>query len=134
MAKRWEERVSDLEKAIGRLEEAIEESKVIASSTLQDGVIQRFEFTLELSWKAMKYYLNSEGIVEAKAPRSTIRQGFIYGIIEDANIWMDMVEDRNLTTHTYSESIAHTIYVKIRDKYFEELKGFFQRIKGEEVD
>jgi len=134
MAKRWEERIADLDKAIKRLGDAIEESKVIESSTLQDGVIQRFEFTLELSWKVMKYYLNSEGVIEAKAPRSTVRQGFVYGIIEDANIWMDMIEDRNLTTHTYSESMANTIYLKIRDGYYKELRTFFEGIKDKEVE
>lgn len=56
--------------------EVIEDSKKIELSTLRDGVIQRFEFTIELSWKALKFYLNSEGVEEATTPKSTIREAF----------------------------------------------------------
>ncbi|WP_320045970.1 nucleotidyltransferase substrate binding protein [uncultured Ilyobacter sp.] len=134
MAKRWDERLSDYRNALERLKEAIEESKVINSSTVRDGVIQRFEFTLELSWKLMKYFLNSEGITEAVAPRSTIRSGFSNGIIEDAKLWIDMIEDRNLTTHTYSQSVSDEIYEKIISSYYRELEVFYLNIKDKEVE
>ena len=134
MAKRWDERISDYKNALERLKESIEESKTINSSTIKDGVIQRFEFTLELSWKVMKYFLNSEGITEAKAPRSTIRSGFNNEIIQNAKLWIDMIEDRNLTTHTYSQSTSDEIYEKIVNTYYEELKQFFLEIKDKEVE
>lgn len=134
MAKRWDERISDYKNALERLKEAIEESKVIDSSTIKDGVIQRFEFTLELSWKVMKYFLNSEGLTEAKAPRSTIRTGFNNEIIEDAKLWIDMIEDRNLTTHTYSQSTSDEIYGKIINFYYKELEDFYLNVKDKEVE
>ena len=134
MAKRWNERISDYKNALERLNEAIEESKIINSSTIKDGVIQRFEFTLELSWKVMKYFLNSEGIIEAKAPRSTIRAGFNNEIIQNANLWIDMIEDRNLTTHTYSQSASNEIYEKIVDSYYKELEIFYMNVKDKEVE
>ncbi|HAS80237.1 MAG TPA: nucleotidyltransferase [Fusobacteriaceae bacterium] len=134
MAKRWDERISDYENALERLKESIEESKIINSSTIRDGVIQRFEFTLELSWKVMKFFLNSEGLMDAKAPRSTIRTGFNNEIIKDAKLWIDMIEDRNLTTHTYSQSISDEIYEKIVSSYYGELKKFFLEIKDKEVE
>ncbi|WP_028855476.1 nucleotidyltransferase substrate binding protein [Psychrilyobacter atlanticus] len=134
MAKRWDERISDYKNALERLKEAIEESKVIDSSTIKDGVIQRFEFTLELSWKVMKYFLNSEGLTEAKAPRSTIRTGFNNEIIQDAKLWIDMIEDRNLTTHTYSQSTSDEIYGKIINFYYKELEDFYLNVKDKEVE
>ena len=134
MAKRWDERISDYKNALKRLKEAIEESKVIDSSTIKDGVIQRFEFTLELSWKVMKYFLNSEGLTEAKAPRSTIRTGFNNEIIQDAKLWIDMIEDRNLTTHTYSQSTSDEIYGKIINFYYKELEDFYLNVKDKEVE
>lgn len=134
MAKRWDERISDYKNALKRLKEAIEESKVIDSSTIKDGVIQRFEFTLELSWKVMKYFLNSEGLTEAKAPRSTIRTGFNNEIIQDAKLWIDMIEDRNLTTHTYSQSTSDEIYGKIINFYYKELEDFYLSVKDKEVE
>ena len=134
MAKRWNERISDYKNALERLKEAIEESKTINSSTIRDGVIQRFEFTLELSWKVMKYFLNSEGLTEAKAPRSTIRAGFNNEIIQNAKLWIDMIEDRNLTTHTYSQSTSDEIYEKIVNSYYKELENFYLNIKDKEVE
>ncbi|MGB6127909.1 MAG: nucleotidyltransferase substrate binding protein [Psychrilyobacter sp.] len=134
MAKRWDERISDYKNALERLKEAIEESKVIDSSTIKDGVIQRFEFTLELSWKVMKYFLNSEGLTEAKAPRSTIRTGFNNEIIQDAKLWIDMIEDRNLTTHTNSQSTSEEIYGKIINSYYKELEDFYLNVKDKEVE
>ncbi|MCS5422940.1 MULTISPECIES: nucleotidyltransferase substrate binding protein [Psychrilyobacter] len=134
MAKRWDERISDYKNALERLNEAIEESKTINSSTIRDGVIQRFEFTLELSWKVMKYFLNSEGLTEAKAPKSTIRAGFNNEVIKNAKLWIDMIEDRNLTTHTYSQSTSDEIYEKIIHSYYKELKVFYLNMKDKEVE
>ena len=134
MAKRWDERISDYEKALKRLEEAINDSKKIDLSSIRDGVIQRFEFTLELAWKTMKYYLNYEGISDANSPRSTIRAGFNAELIKESKIWIDMIEDRNLTTHTYSQSTSDEIYDKIIKNYYIELKTFYEKIKDREVD
>lgn len=116
---RWNEKLNDFEKAVNRLKESIDESKLHPkSSTLKDGVIQRFEFTYELCWKLMKYFLEIEGIGEAKSPRSTFREAFQYGLIEDGELWIDMLKDRNLTSHVYDEKAAIEIYEKITTKYF----------------
>ena len=78
--KRWSERIKDLGNAIERLNEAIEDSNNYKLETLKDSVIQRFEFSLELSWKALKNYLNSQGILEATTPKQTIKEAFGIGI------------------------------------------------------
>ncbi|MGL4998387.1 MAG: HI0074 family nucleotidyltransferase substrate-binding subunit, partial [Cetobacterium sp.] len=93
MAKRWNERISDLENAISRLKEAIKDSEQISLSTLKDGVIQRFEFSLELSWKLLKTYLNNEGIDNFTTPKSVVREAFKIGILKDGNLWIKMIED-----------------------------------------
>lgn len=133
MAKRWEERILDLNNAINRLEEAIEDSKKIELSTLKDGVIQRFEFTVELSWKALKNYLNSEGIDTAITPKSSVREAFKIEIIENVNTWIEMLDDRNLTSHIYNQLIADEIYERIVNQYYKELKNNFEFLKNKEV-
>lgn len=133
MAKRWSERIDDLERAISRLAEAIEDSKKIELSTLRDGVIQRFEFTIELSWKALKFYLNSEGVEEATTPKSTIREAFRYKVIENIDIWIKMLDDRNQTSHMYSLSTAEVIYENIVREYFEELEKNYNYLKGKDI-
>lgn len=129
MGKRWSEKIKDLENAVSRLDEAIKDSKKIELSTLKDGVIQRFEFTLELSWKILKTYLVNEGIDCVNTPKSVIREAYKAGIIKNGEIWIEMIDDRNLTSHIYSQSMADDIYLRITKKYFKELELLFHYLK-----
>ncbi|MGL5357310.1 MAG: nucleotidyltransferase substrate binding protein [Cetobacterium sp.] len=133
MAKRWNERVSDLENAISRLKEAIKDSEQIQLSTLKDGVIQRFEFSLELSWKLLKRHLDNEGIENFTTPKSVIREAFKMGVLKNGDVWIKMIEDRNLTSHIYSQSMADTIYDNITKKYLNELVLLLDFLKRCEV-
>lgn len=135
MDTRWNEKLNDFGRALLRLSEAIDESKDNPlSSTLKDGVIQRFEFCYEMCWKLMKYYLESEGVQEAKSPKSTFREAFKLGIIEDGEEWIDMLNDRNLTSHVYDEEIAVNIYSKILSKYFNQMNHVYILLKSKVVD
>ncbi|WP_330112071.1 nucleotidyltransferase substrate binding protein (plasmid) [Cetobacterium somerae] len=129
MGKRWSEKIKDLENAVSRLDEAIKDSKKIELSTLKDGVIQRFEFTLELSWKILKTYLVNEGIDCVNTPKSVVREAYKAGIIKNGEIWIEMIDDRNLTSHIYSQSMADDIYLRITKKYFKELDLLFHFLK-----
>ena len=129
MGKRWSEKIKDLENAVSRLDEAIKDSKKIELSTLKDGVIQRFEFTLELSWKILKTYLVNEGIDCVNTPKSVVRDAYKAGIIKNGEIWIEMIDDRNLTSHIYSQSMADDIYLRITKKYFKELELLFYYLK-----
>ena len=135
MDKRWNEKLNDFGKALLRLNEAIGESKDnSASSTLKDGVIQRFEFCYEICWKLIKYYLENEGIQEAKSPKSTFREAFKIGIIEDGEVWIDMLNDRNLTSHVYDEEVAFDIYIKIISTYFKQMNNMYTLLKSKVVE
>lgn len=129
MGKRWSEKIKDLENAVSRLDEAIKDSKKIELSTLKDGVIQRFEFTLELSWKILKTYLVNEGIDCVNTPKSVVREAYKAGIIKNGEVWIEMIDDRNLTSHIYSQSMADDIYLRITKKYFKELELLFHYLK-----
>jgi nucleotidyltransferase substrate binding protein, HI0074 family len=133
--KRWNEKLDDFGKPLLRLNESIDESKSNPlSSTLKDGVIQRFEFCYEICWKLIKYYLENEGIQEAKSPKSTFREAFKIGIIEDGEKWIDMLNDRNLTSHVYDEEVALDIYGKILSTYFKQMNNMHILLKSKVVD
>lgn len=91
-----------------------------------DGVLHRFEFTFELAWKLIKYYMEYMGIVEITgSPRETIQNGFKQQIIEDGEEWIEMMVSRNNLAHTYDEKASREIYDKIKNQYvdlFEALK------------
>lgn len=111
-------------KAVKRLKIALQ-LDINENEIYLDGIIKRFEFCYELSWKLMKEYIENEGIESVKSPRSAIRESFKMNLIEKDNGWLDMIGDRNRTSHTYNEETALDIYENIKKKYinsFEKLK------------
>lgn len=121
---KWE----DYHKAMKRLRIAAN-SQADADGLYLDATIQRFEFCFELAWKLMKAMLDYEGI-EASSPRSSIREGWKQAMIDSAEDWLQMQEQRNLSSHTYNESTAQDIYEKICSKYIDLLTAFEQEAAG----
>ena len=126
---KWE----DYHRAMKRLRVAAD-SDADADGLYLDATIQRFEFCFELAWKLMKSMLSYEGI-EAASPRSSIREGWKQSMIGSAEAWLSMLEQRNLSSHTYNESTAIDIYEKIRSEYIDLLTDFereaAERIKAQ---
>ena len=112
-------KIEEYEKAVAKLQAALQRD-ASKDDLYLDGVIQRFEFCFELAWKLMKAYLAYDGI-EANSPRASIREGFAAGLVADAEAWLDMLEKRNLSSHTYDEKTALDIYGHIRSDYAEML-------------
>lgn len=113
---RWKQRFANLQRAYALLSETV--GQIQSLSILEkEGMVQRFEYTFELTWKTLKDYLEAQG-VEAKFPREVIRQAFHYEILEDGDIWMDMLEKRNLMAHTYDESNFLRAVNDIAELYF----------------
>lgn len=77
-----------------------------------DGTIQRFEFTFELFWKALQRLLAEQGIA-ANSPKSVLQHAYRVGWLKDEAAWLQMLDDRNLTSHTYREALARKIYSRI---------------------
>jgi nucleotidyltransferase substrate binding protein (TIGR01987 family) len=113
MKKEIDYSIKKLSAALNSLEEGIKKAK---DQLDRDGVIQRFEFTFELLWKAFKLFLEFQGI-EAKTPRRSFKEAFRIGIIEDEELFLDMLADRNRTSHIYNEKIAAEIFRNIKNKY-----------------
>ena len=116
----------DYRRALLRLQTALKK-EVDLDDMYLDATIQRFEFCFELAWKLMKAILEYEGI-EANSPRSSIREGWKQGLISDAEEWLDMMEKRNLSSHTYDENVARDIYHEVRERYADLLEVLDRRI------
>ena len=106
-------KINNFEKGLSRLKEAVERAK---DDLDKDGVIQRFEFTIELLWKALKTVLAYQGI-ECYSPRSCIKEAYKSYLIEDDEIILDMLEDRNRSSHIYSETTSEEIFERIKKVY-----------------
>ena len=112
-------KIKNFEKALNRLEEGIKEAK---NDLDKDGVIQRFEFTMEVLWKALRAILLYQGI-ECYSPRSCIKEAFKANIIDDDEIILDMLEDRNISSHVYDEERSNQIFERIKNVYLDYLRN-----------
>ncbi|MEO7297464.1 MAG: nucleotidyltransferase substrate binding protein [Verrucomicrobiota bacterium] len=125
---RFIERQEDVRQAVARLLEAIAQTE---TDLVRDGTIQRFEFSFELVWKTLKLFLERQGH-EFGGPRSTLKKAFAEGLIsttEEADIWLQMLEDRNLTSHTYNQALAEKIYRNIVRDYAPLLEKISEKIQ-----
>ena len=124
---RWKQRFQNFEKALGHLAEALE---IEQPDLLQKaGIIQFFEMSYELAWNTLKDYLEEQGFIDVKSPRSAIKKAFEIGLIEDGHTWMDLLLDRNLTAHTYDEEKATEVEELIHEKYFPVLTELYETLK-----
>jgi nucleotidyltransferase substrate binding protein (TIGR01987 family) len=112
---RWKQRFAHFKKAFHLLEQTMTIEN--PSDAERAGLIQFFEMAFELAWKVLKDYLEAEGFT-VQSPRDTIKQAYQAGLLEDGHIWMEALQDRNLTVHTYEEKIALAVEHKIRKNYF----------------
>lgn len=123
---RIKEIYADFQKALERLREALKED-ILDNAIAVDGTIQRFEFTFELAWKLAGSILRYQGI-EADTPRSVIKEAFKAKLLKNGQGWIDMLEDRNKTSHIYDEKAAMVIYDKIKNNHCGMLEEFNQEI------
>lgn len=130
---RWIQRYSNFERTFLLLSEAV---RVENPSVLERaGLIQFFEMAFELSWKILKDYEQVEG-VKANSPREVIKQAYQLGLIKEGHEWINALQDRNLTAHTYKEEIARTVEQRIRKRYYPLIRALYETFKAkkEEVD
>lgn len=83
---------------------------------IADATIQRFEYTFELSWRAVKHVLEVKGVY-LKFPSDMFAEAFSAGWIKEIETWEDMLEDRNRTSHTYNSKTANQVYEDIKTRY-----------------
>lgn len=120
---RWLQRFSNYRKALAKLRQAVElvpkqqELSEEIDELLKEGLIQRFEYTHELSWKVMKDYAEYQGYTDIHGSRDAIRKALEMGIIEDKQ-WMNTIIDRNLTSHNYNDEVSAEIYEEIVQTYY----------------
>ena len=122
---RWKKRFQHYVGAYEQLKNAFEIYKTRALTVLENqGVIQAFEVTQELSWKVMKDFLEYQGYDEIYGSKNAVRLAFNVKIINNGEIWMDMIKSRNLMSHTYDEDEMLKIIKIIFEDYIQEFENF----------
>jgi len=134
---RWIQRFKSFSKALGKLTDAIHLSEQRELSELEkQGMIQAFEFTHELSWKTLKDFLEEKGNKGLYGSKDVIRLSFQLGLIENGEIWMNMIKSRNQISHTYDEEVSNKIIELIINDYYDAFRtlesSFLSQINNKE--
>jgi len=126
---RWKERFSNFGRAFALLRDALENGVDALSPLEQEGVVQRFEYSFELAWKTMKDYLEENGVVITPlTPRQVIKEAFSAKILDDGQVWVDMLDHRDLLSHTYDQEVFSRTVRTVCGRYLpalDKLHGFF---------
>lgn len=119
---RWHQRLASLHKALARLDEG---ASLPAPTPLElQGTIKAFELTFELAWNVLEDYLRAQGIEEVIGPRDAIRRSGSLGLLDDPELWFEMMQARNLSVHFYDDAHASALFADIARRYRARLRRF----------
>ena len=128
---RWKQRFQNFDRAYALLCEALEKGSAPLNQLEKEGVIQRFEYTFELAWKTIKDFLEDSGMIFATVtPRQVLKDAFAAKVIADGQIWIDMLDHRNLLSHTYNSASFEKAVEAVAARYLpamHSLHDFFDR-------
>lgn len=109
----------NLKKAYGKLVE-VSDLYDGKDEIVRDSLIQRFEFTYELTHKTLKEAMKYLGVtLENSFPRTIYKKAYVNNLISDDKVWINLLEDRNATSHIYNEILADEIADRIVNLYVE---------------
>ena len=129
---RWQQRFSNYQKALAQLRRFI--SKDTFNELEEQGLIQCFEYTHELAWSTLKDFLEYRGHMAIFGSKDATREAFKLSLITDGDVWMEMIQDRNRSVHTYNPDTAKSVASNIKLRFFpmfEALENTLQRLKDE---
>jgi nucleotidyltransferase substrate binding protein (TIGR01987 family) len=137
---RWVQRFANFTKAYTLLRSALEDKEIDDFDDLQkEGLIQRFEYTFELLWKTVKDFLENEKVdIEIISPKNVIKAAASSNLLErmdaDGEILLDMLEKRNLMSHTYDMSKFTETLVKLKNVYLPEIDKMYDYLVGKRLE
>jgi nucleotidyltransferase substrate binding protein (TIGR01987 family) len=131
---RWKQRLTNFERALRLLREAMAEGPEALNQLEKEGVIQRFEYCFELAWKTVKDYMEASGVVfDVVMPRQVIKDAFAAKVLNDGATWIAMLDHRNLLSHTYNPVVFEQAVAAIHQRYLPQLEQLHTFLQQEAV-
>ena len=128
---RWKQRFQNFDRAFVLLRQALENGPEVLNPLEKEGVVQRFEYCFELAWKTVKDFMEQSGFVfAAVTPRQVLKEAFAARILADGQVWIDMLDHRNLLSHPYNQVGFEQAVEAIHLRYlagFDALHEFLQQ-------
>ena len=131
---RWKQRFENFERALEVFQARAEECRENPRGSeyyeaFHMALIHSFEILIELSWKTLKDYLENEGYNDVQNGKRAIRRAFQDGIVQEGETWMEALEKRNLTVHTYQEEILEEVTEFLLGDFSPIVRDLHQRLK-----
>ncbi len=130
---RFKQRFQNFEKAFMQLKNAVVRADELDDLS-KEGLIQRFEYTFELSWKTLKDYLEYETSQTILSPREVIKTAFKMELLDNGEYWLEMLNKRNLMAHTYNQDYFHQVFESIISSYFLQIEQLYFTLQEEHID
>lgn len=123
---RLHNRLENLTRALAGLREALRGIEKEPSNYLYKvALIASFQLTYKLCWKTMRDYLVYEG-TEVSLPRDVLKEAFRYGVVQDGQVWIDMLEEGNMLACAYEEQVAVEAGKNIRERYAPAIEKIYE--------
>ena len=129
------DRFEKFDGGVALLRQALTRGPASLTSLEKEGAIRRFEYCLDLSWKAAREYLEDSGLrIAPVTPREVLRQAVAAGVLSDGQVWIDMFDHRNLMAHNYDGVVLTEVTEALSARYLpamEQLRGFLAATNAE---
>ncbi len=131
---KFEFKLNNFRKAVDRLEEVLRvdfdiEDDRVKQEILRDSIIQRFEFCYELAWKTLREYLLNEGLEIEPTPRKVFKSAYQNCIIDNSDTWLNMIKDRNVSSHEYNEQSSIRVSENVEKEYLPAFKTLILKLE-----
>ncbi|MFO1529619.1 MAG: HI0074 family nucleotidyltransferase substrate-binding subunit [Kiritimatiellia bacterium] len=127
---RGKQRLENFDRAYALLREALDEGPGALSALEKEGVVQRFEYCFELKPGRRRGYLEAGGFVfTTTTPRQVLKDAYQAKLIRDGQVWIDMLDHRNLLSHTCSPRVFEEAVEAIHTRYLAgiaDVRGFLR--------
>jgi nucleotidyltransferase substrate binding protein (TIGR01987 family) len=115
---RWIQRLDNFQKAVNLLLEVESMDLGELSQLEKEGIVKRFEYTLELGWKTLKDKMESDGLIlDRISPKGVLKEAFQAKYIDQIDLWLEMINDRNLLSHSYDLETFESVIPDIQSVY-----------------
>jgi nucleotidyltransferase substrate binding protein (TIGR01987 family) len=115
---RWKQRFQNFDRAFLLLRDALSDGPGALNQLEKEGVAQRFEYSFELAWKTMKDFLEAGGLtISPVTPRQVLKDAFAAKVIEDGQVWIEMLDHRNLLSHSYDCAVFEKAVEALASRY-----------------
>jgi len=128
---RWQQRFNNFSKSCTLLSEIADYNHENTIAIIREGFIQRFEIAFDLAWKTLKDYLDYLGHNTQPSPRLIIKEAFAASLIKDGQVFIDMLDARNMMSHTYDEETFNEIFLQVKQSFEPALQDLSAHLRGQ---